>query len=305
MPLCRPAPPSTASTGRRWPAPAPRPSRPIDSATLVRMLRQRGPAEAQHVGDLLQLVAHQHHVGALHRGVGEPIPPIAIPTVARCQSGRVVHAVADHRDGAVLLFPQLGQSRDLVLGAADRRGDRRIRGLASSIASTVPVTAIRRRSARSGRDAEPGAARRPPRTPRGSHHVGGAATTPHHRRTATHQHRGGAARLAAGLKRSTRSKKAPRAARSRKRRKASVGTAPVCRSRLTRLRPRRPSPLPRCEGELRSAMSCHVQAALLGGAHHRLGERMLRQRASRPRPSASNESAAIPPPIPITPTTFG
>ena len=75
---------------------------------------QRGPAEAQHVGDLLQLVGHQRDVGALERRRRSDRAH-GDADVGRGQRRRVVHPVANHRHGAVPAA-QVGDGGELVRG---------------------------------------------------------------------------------------------------------------------------------------------------------------------------------------------
>ncbi len=73
---------------------------PIEIATLTRMFRTRGVAEANRVGHLRQFIGHQRDVGGFERSIAAH-GAHHDADVGRRQGGRVVDAVADHRDRAV------------------------------------------------------------------------------------------------------------------------------------------------------------------------------------------------------------
>ena len=67
---------------------------------FTRMLRTRGAAQTNRVGNLRQFIGHERHVRGLERGVA-PDGAHGNPDVGGGERRRVVDAVADHRNRAV------------------------------------------------------------------------------------------------------------------------------------------------------------------------------------------------------------
>ena len=238
-----------------------------------------------------RLLAQPHRVGQRGRGrraisttsalsiaASLPIPPIAMPTVARASAGA-----------------SLTPSPTMATAPCSRLELGRRRRTLSSGSSAPWYSSTPRCAARSPRPC----ARCRPRAAPSRGRRARLSSRDHRRRGRAHLVGGGdhAPALAAGA---PASRSAPRGSSARPRSSAAGGTATpssreqLRRADLDRSRRRRCAtrPLPRCEVSWSAGSTS--SAARLGRAHHRLGERMLRALLGARRPAPATSALGAP-----------